>query len=200
MMFNVRVNLRARCGGGGASARAFSLAEVLLASLIVAGLMVAVLNGVGASATSARVMGDRQTGVLLAERLMNLASALPYADPQSGVSAPLGPDSGEDPLAAGTLDDVDDLEGLSSVPTDPSGKVLTEFAGFTWKARVQYVASGGAVSSSDTGLKRVSVEVWRGGTKVAQLVRVRSSAADAVLRLTPASGQTFTRTTQDALP
>lgn len=183
-----------------APSRAFSLAEVLIASLMVAGLLVAVMNGVGVSARSARTMGDRQTGVLLAERLMNQIAALPYSDPQAGASAALGLDAGEDLAGPSTLDDVDDYHGLSEQPRDATGKVLLEFAGWTWTVRVGYVSTGGAASPTDTGLKAIRVEVKRGDQPVASLSRVRSAGADAVLRFVPGAGQTLTRDTQDSLP
>lgn len=165
-------------------ARAFSLIETALATVIVGGLMLAVVEGVGASVKAGRVAGDRQRAGLLASMLLDESSRLPFQDPEAASPPPLGLDDGEQHAKRETLDDVDDFDGLDESPTDPGGNALDGVQGWTWRCEVVNVDSTGK-TGDDSGLKRITVTVLDGGGRaLARAVRIRARARDEAARTT----------------
>ena len=101
-----------------------------------------------------------------------------YQDPNE---VPLfGPEPSE--LLAGrtAYDDVDDYSGYKeSPPIDRSGTVMTGLATWQREVAVTLVSSSDLTRSAvlDSGLKRITVIVRRGGQIMAQLTAVRTAAA-----------------------
>lgn len=158
--------------------RAFSLIEAALATVIVGGLMLAVLEGVGASVKAGRVASDRQRAALLAATLLDECARLPFDEPSVAPTPPPGLDDGEQRHKRETLDDVDDFDGLDESPTDPGGTALEGVQTWTWRCEVVNVDSTGK-TADDTGLKRITVTVLdAAGRTLARAARIRSRARD----------------------
>lgn len=105
-----------RCG----RARGFTLAEVLLASVILALLVAAVSHGLVVGQTHTLDAMSDMRAVAIAEATLEQVLAEPYTDPDGDTSA--GPDGGESTLA--TFDAMDDYHGFSEAAgalTDPAG-------------------------------------------------------------------------------
>lgn len=169
-----------RRGGSWRGRRAFSLMEVTVAVAIVGGLLAAVLNTIGASATGATVMSDRARGQALALELLSEILPLPYQDPQAGAGT-LGPGPGESTGTRTLFNDVDDYHGWSASPPQyRDGTVMSGFSGWTRGVQVQWVqvTSPDTVSASDTGVKRITITVKRGAREVTSVVALRTLAFD----------------------
>lgn len=159
--------------------RAFTLLEALVSTFVVSVMLVAALNTLGASKLGAHRMEDSARGVLLAQALM--AEILPqsYLDP---VDPPqFGLEAGEVAGIRATFDDVDDYHGWSSSPPrNPYGSVIPDRADWGRSVTVQWADPANLVSNAvvDTGIKRITVTVTRGGEQVARLGALRTLARD----------------------
>ena len=137
--------------------RGFTLIEASLATLVVGVVLVASLNAAGATAKQRAALRNQAVAFGIAEARLAAIVALPYADPQTP-NAPLGSDASE--LTMADWDDVDDaLDPVVVAPASDSD--------WTWLTAVDWVelsATGepGAVSLTDTGLKRIRVSVLSG--------------------------------------
>jgi MSHA pilin protein MshD len=152
--------------------RGFTLVESLMATLVIGGLAVAVLNGVGGVVQGRQRSADRERAVLLASRLMNEICARAYADPDgSGVA--FGVDTGESASDRAQFDDVDDYDGYDQPPAAGDDKALEGATGLGWRVAISQEA--GTIRK---GVKLIVVEVYRGDGVLARLSRMRSSATD----------------------
>jgi len=159
---------------------AFSLVEVVLSVLLLGGVMAAVLNTVGATATIRRLDMDRVRGQALAMDLVDEIVAKPYDDPD-GAGTTLGPDSTE--TARSLFDDVDDYAGWSASPPQlADGSAIPGLSGWTREAAVVWVSDSNlaAASLSETGVKRIRVVVRHGERIVATVEALRTSAMDSL--------------------
>jgi hypothetical protein len=112
----------------------------------------------------------------MARSVMNEALALSYADPNQ--SAAFGPETGETGATRALYDDVDDLHGLDETPPrDRDGTALDGAATSKWRRRVivAWVDATDFVAerNTETGVKRIKVEVSYAGKPMATLVSVR---------------------------
>lgn len=165
--------------------RAFSLVEAALSVLLVGGLVVAATDGVGRVAQARLAAAQQERGVALAQRLMSEILALPFADASAGNTL-IGRDGGAEAIAdRSTLNDVDDADGLDESPLkDWSGDVINDTSGWRWTATVTWVdPSTLARSLTQTGVKRVSVTVYRGARKVTTLDALRTAGSDSLRAL-----------------
>ncbi len=171
------------------AARALTLIEVVISTLIVSLTLVAALHAVGGARLAQQVSDDRARAMTVAEDLMSEILLRAYDDPEgTGV---FGPDPGEDHKQRATFDDVDDYDQWrESPPTDAAGAALTGLHDWERRVQVSYVDRAsllpvaialtlGAPNSPpvDTGLKRVRVTVLRDGRELAVLDGLRSRAA-----------------------
>lgn len=158
---------------------AFSLIEVVISLLIVAGLLIAALNTLGATRTGQVKLRDQLQAQMLAQQLLAEILQQQYAEPDISI---LGVDSGETPLAGNrsAFDDVDDYDGLvESPPSDRLGNAVTTSTMVgDWKRQtsVKWVepTAPSVVVSSESGLKRITVTVSRGDTPLAELTALRA--------------------------
>lgn len=181
---NGRIDPKRRGGAGSrdashaATGRAFSIIEVAISLVIVGGLMVAALGVVGAAVKTDQLTMDSARGRLLAEELMAEITLKAYSDPSGGTT--IGRDAGETSGTSRLLfDDVDDYHGWTETPCRLADG--TPIAGTTgWSRSVEVVwvsaADPATVSGSETGVKRITVEVRRNGRIVGRLVALRSRA------------------------
>lgn len=160
---------------------AFSLVEVIISVLIVGGVMAAVLNTIGATATIRRMDADRVRGEALAQDMLDEILSQNYEDDGEAAGS-FGLTGGESATGdRSTFDDVDDYDGWSMSP--PERADGTQIAGFTgWKREASVVwvdpSDPDTSSGSDTRLKRITVRVYRGSRQVASATTLRSAALD----------------------
>lgn len=157
-------------------ARGFSLIEVALATVVVGGLMVAIIRGVAVAGKATSGSADHAQGELLASQLMNEVTGMAFADPSGGTS--LGLDPGEAVGVRTNWDDVDDYHRLNEVPSEPNGTPLPGLSNWKWKVTVSYADATGPIAAVSVS-KQITVEVSRGGKPLAKLVRVRTAGRDA---------------------
>ena len=154
-----------------------TMVEVVVSMVIVAVLLAAALNTVGAVAMSRRTVTDRARAGGLAEDLMAEILDQAYEDPQSAPGT-IGLEADE--VANGNRalwDDVDDYNGWSaSPPQQKAGTIIAGFEEWTRRvsvARVQLV-NPTQTAGSDTGVKRITVTVLHGDKEAARLVALRT--------------------------
>lgn len=163
------------------AARGFSMIEVTVAMLIVAGLMVAALETVGATASGRRALTQRAGAAALAQDLMDEIRGRMYvgAGDNSGL---IGRSPAE--LVATTraaFDDVDDFDGWSeSVLVDENGVPLPGFNGWSRKVTVRFAvpALPATDSVTDQNVKRIEVTVTPKGGVPFKIVSLRTRDAD----------------------
>ena len=119
---------------------AFSLIEVLIATILV-GLSIAALLAANGSFSMANVAGaDLSTAEFLTEQIRELTTMLSAADPDGTTWTTLGPESGE---TLATYDDVDDFNAFDSAtlgaPISAKSEPLTALAAFRQQNTVQKV-------------------------------------------------------------
>jgi MSHA pilin protein MshD len=170
------------------------LVEAAVCVVIVAVMLVAALQTVGAAARARRVQVSQCQGPALARQLLGEIRQCRYAEelqePAAGpggsvsvtvVPAPLGPDAGEwDSKSRELFDDVDDYDGLDDSP--PRARDGTVLKGVTdWQRRVSVVYvqpdAPDVVVPDDRGVKRITVTVTGPGGAAATLVALRSRFA-----------------------
>lgn len=156
---------------------AFTLVEAMLASLIVAVLLVAVLQTVGATGLARYKAGERATARFLADALVADITSLAYRDP--GSSPVFGLEAGETAASKVNYNDVDDYNGWSeSPPLDRCGNVLPGLDGWRRSVAVAWVNANDVTqtSATETGAKRITVTVAHNGVAVATRVAIRTNA------------------------
>ena len=137
---------------------AFSLIEVLFATILV-GLAVTALLVASSSMTIANGAGtDLSTAEFLIEQIRELTALLPVIDPQTEFDV-FGPEEAD--LAY--YDDLDDFDGASfSPPIDANRNVLNNFAAFSQIVSVENVNPSNfdqVVADHSTSFVRVTVTV-----------------------------------------
>ncbi len=166
---------------------AFTLAEAVISTAIVGIMMAAALACVAQTAKFRHISNDQQLASALANQLMAEILSKAYVDPGADSTA-LGL---EEAVTGNRLlfDDVDDYDGWIESPCKlADGTELANGSGWYRKVDVAFTsyADLDATAFSDTGLKRITVEVGR--------LRAGGSAADAsdrtaVLQLKAIAGQ-----------
>ncbi len=160
-------------------ARAMTMVEAVMATLIVSLMLVAALNLVGGARLSERILADRGVGQALAEGLLAEILTQPYVDPDDVVDT-FGLTSSEKATGDRSLfDDVDDYNGWSATPPEATdGTSLTEYSGWTRSVEVDWVTLNDLESAAgaDNGIKRIVVTVKTGDRIVSTLTAYRSSA------------------------
>lgn len=159
------------------SRRAFSLAEVVVATLITGIMLVAALRTVGASVRGRIAMANRERAVLLAQQLMAEILQADYAEPDE--PPVFGPEASETGGTRAAFDDADDYHNwTASPPQEKDGTPIPDRADWQRTVTVKWVNDSllKQVVATDKGVKRITVTVSRGGQVVASLVTVRSTA------------------------
>ncbi|MBI4580993.1 MAG: prepilin-type N-terminal cleavage/methylation domain-containing protein [Planctomycetes bacterium] len=151
-----------------ARARAFTLVEAVISTVIVSVAMVAALTSVSRSSLFRRIANERQIGFQLGQQLMAEILSKDYLDPAYPGGGSMGP--GGDETATGNrslYDDVDDYNGwLECPPRLADGTVIANRTQWYRKVNVAWVrpTSPDVPVGYETWLKRITVEV---GTVVA---------------------------------
>lgn len=155
---------------------AFTLAEAVVASVIVAIVIVTSMNAAGSVRKTGMSAANRAFGVRLAETLMEEVLLTDYLDPDLSTDA-IGLDAGEDQAVRRTLDDVDDYHDLrDEPPADVEGNPIAGASGWSRTVVVNWTRTADPTMPSATSLgrKRITVTVQRGSAIVAELVAVRT--------------------------
>lgn len=147
--------------------RAFTYIEVLLSVAILGLILIPLLSqfytGMQGNVTAELVTKSVNLASELMEEIISKTfdeNAFPAepVDPSA-----IGIDSGENPNARNTFDDVDDYNNwVKSPPEDAAGTALNEFSDFTRSVVVEYVDTVGSnwnTSSVKTNYKRIKVIV-----------------------------------------
>jgi MSHA pilin protein MshD len=160
----------------GAACRGLTIVEAAISVVIVAVVLVAALQTLGASARARAVQAAQCQAPALARLLMAEIRQSRYAD-DTTPDAPLGPDAGEWVGKDRTMfDDVDDYNGMvESSPRARDGSPLSSAGNWQRQVTVEWVqpADPAVVVASDMGLKRITVTVSGAGPTVT-LVALRS--------------------------
>lgn len=158
--------------------RGFTLVEAAVASLVTGILLVAAMRATSSAVRLRATASNRITAQKLADGLMNDILALPYQEPSGGTVA-FGIETGESSTSKAAWDDVDDFNGWSeSPPQDRTGSAISELSGWKRAVKVERVAVSDAatVSSSETGLKRITVTVTKNSVLYCTRVAIKGAA------------------------
>jgi hypothetical protein len=149
--------------------------EATISTVIVAVMLVAALNTVGASRTTQHRAALVSRGQLLAEALLAEILEQHYQEPD-GTPA-FGRETGESATLRTAYDDVDDYDGWSAAPpTAKDGTVLTNSTGWKQTVVVKPVdpLAPEQVTTRETGAKRVTVTVLYNDVPQATLAAVKT--------------------------
>jgi len=161
--------------GGGPDRAGFTLAESVVALLIVSIMLAAALNMVGSAARGRQVHVAQSRGPALAGHLMSEVLHARYAEPDGGSG--WGPDVGESGASRRDFDDVDDYHNWTASPPEmKNGTVVDGYDGWTRRVRVSYAdpADPNGDSMVDSGIKRILVTVVSDKGEETSLVALRS--------------------------
>ena len=152
---------------------AFSLIEVLIATMLV-GLAIVALVAANSSFTKANAVGtELSTAEFLIEQIKELTALLPVIDPNTGTSI-FGPE--EATLA--DYDDLDDFDGASfSPPISVGRETLDNFAAFSQQVTVENVDAANfeqVVGNGSSDFVRVTVKVLLNSRQISSTSWIRA--------------------------
>jgi prepilin-type N-terminal cleavage/methylation domain-containing protein len=166
--------VHARRGGGRARGRGFTLIEATACVVIVAIMLVAAVQAIGAAARARLLQQDLTRAQALARQLMGEIRQNRYRDPIAD-RGKLAAETGE--TSRSLYNDVDDYNNYKDQPpVARDGTALAGYTGWQRKVKVQWVDPNDPSSSvgSDTGLKKITVTVTTAGGKAVSLTALRS--------------------------
>lgn len=119
-------------------------------------------------------------GSYLAHALIGEMLELSYMQPGQ-TSSPIGLDAGESPTTRANYNDVDDYNGWNDAPPqNKDGSVMPDLANWQRNVVVQWVGPAtltqSSGSSSETGMKRLTVSVYHNGTLILTRVAFKAHA------------------------
>jgi type II secretory pathway pseudopilin PulG len=145
------------------TARAFTLVEATLSTVVVAIMLVAALSTGSTTRLAEYKLMIRSQALTLAQDLMTEIRQQAYEDPNSPV---FGIESGEQSADRTDFDDMDDYHKWSGAPPQlPDGNDLPNFTGWERRVQVEWVelTDLSQTSVSEQGVKRVIVTVLHDG-------------------------------------
>ena len=161
------------------AARAFTLAEAVVSTVIVAVMLLAAMNTLGAARIGESKIAQRYRGLHLARDLMAEILRQNYADPDDGVAS-FGLELKKVGDGSRALwDDVDDYDGWSASPPQlKDGTEMTDLDGWERSVEVEWMSPWNLSLGvgSNQGVKRITVTVEHNGFPVASLVAFRTGA------------------------
>lgn len=149
--------------------RAFTLAESLIASVVLAAGVIGISSTLGVSYKQSRVLQTTSSAAALAEQLMEEISAKPWSDPDTGLATDADRES-----ARAQYDNVFDYNGfadLSSGLTTLGGDSVATVGGELYSRSVTVEVMNGPAGSAnaDGAFARVTVTVTAPGGDRVQL-------------------------------
>jgi len=160
-----------------ANAPAFTIAEAVVSTVIVALMFVAALNAVGASKLTQRQAALTSQGRLLADLLLSEILQQNYKDP--GGAPVFGCEPGESTGTRADFDDVDDYNGwTASPPTAKDGTVLANSTGWRQTVTVEWIdrLNPSQVLTSESNAKRITVALSYKNVPQVTLVAIRTAS------------------------
>jgi hypothetical protein len=136
----------------------------MVSTVLVGVCLVAAMRALGMTLFTQTGMSDDAVAACLAYDLLSEVLQKLYSDPTGATEVQV--DGDEVPQQKTSFDDVDDYHGWKeNPPQDDSGQSIAGLDAWTRGVRVELVepAEPTKVSSSDQGLKRIIVEVEKGG-------------------------------------
>lgn len=152
-----------------------SLLEVVVSTMLVGVVLLGATDLLGSVISGRTEISDQAVGELLAQQLMAEILSAHYEDPNAPA---FGVESDESAYDRSTFDDVDDYNNWGEEEAaDAVGQPLMNTTGWSREVAVDYVDSSDVATAvgTDSGLKRISVEVKRNGETIHQLVTLRSN-------------------------
>jgi len=153
-----------------------SLVESAVATVIVGVMLVAALNTVGAARLGQLNTSNHRCGHLLAQQLLTEILPQSYQVLPDNVDATTG-----NPLPGRNgLNDLADYDGwIASPPQWPDGTDVAGWNNWTRRVEVDWVdlTNLSQTRNYDTGVRRITVEAWRGQVPMAKLVALKTSTA-----------------------
>lgn len=162
--------------------RAFTIVEAVISMLVASIMLTGALRAVVMSRKTQVSAERRACARVLADELLDQITRLAYTDPALPTLAP-GPEGTEAVSGKAAFNDIDDFNGLTeSPPTDRAGTKLTQFAGWTRSVSVAWVdpTNPALVSLTETGAKRITVNVSFGTVPQARRVIVKTNVPSAM--------------------
>jgi len=167
-MRNIKTQVRSQKTG---FRRGFTLAEGLIASVVLALAVGAIVTPISASYQQTRTVKQTSIAISMAQQLMDEILSKPFADP-TDLSTTLGPEADEPNRAA--FDNIDDYQGYHD-STDPTATDAIKLSGgqvvgwnssdiYRRSVAVEYRASpgGAAVAAGDYVVVKVTVTMPHG--------------------------------------
>jgi len=161
--------------------KGISMAETIVSTMIVGFVLVGTLQVVGPVVQSTRVHANKLIAANLANELSEEISTRQFTDPDVDAPDPLGADDGERPKDRASFDDIDDYNAWAASPPISLGNgKINALAGWTRSVKVAHVELSDATTESktNTGLKRITVTVSKGGVELARMDTLQSQSAD----------------------
>ncbi len=168
---------RVRDWGGRAQNGGFTLVEAVLSTVVVAVMLVAALNTVGASRLTQHKAALVSQGRMFAEALLAEILQQNYQEP--GTTDSFGREAGELDTSRAAYDDVDDYQGwteLTLVAKD--GTALSNAANWKRTVTVEWVnpLDPTQASGTETGAKRITVVAAFRNVPQATVVAIRTAS------------------------
>ena len=171
--------------------RGISMAETILASLVIGFVLVATLQIVGPMVRSTTLQADRIVASNLANELAEEILSQQFQDPDTSDPDLIGVDDAERADQRADFDDIDDYHGWASSPPKLSNNQSNVFLpGWERSVKVTHVevADPSTTSAAYTGLKSITIIVKKDGIEHARLVLLQSNQADQVGFIVSAGG------------
>ena len=153
--------------------RAYSLLEVLVATLLVTVILISALHTTGNALDANQWTMHRSKAALLAHSLMSEIQQVSYLDPDKKSAFGKEPNEAHNTVRS-SFDDVDDYDGWNAVPPeDRHGNPMTELAGWRREVTVLHVDPGDLSrelsGDDDRGVKRIQIVISYRGKQLIRL-------------------------------
>ncbi len=153
--------------------KAFTLVEVLIATLLV-GLAIASLLGANMAFTKANGIGaNLSTAEFLIEQIRELTTMLPVVDPQTDTTT-----FGAEEATLAAYDDLDDFDGKNFCPPISAGcDILTSFPAFSQRITVENVSASNfnqVVAHHGSRFVRVTVKIYINSRQITSASWIRA--------------------------
>lgn len=168
--------------------RGITLAETIISTLLIGFVLVSTLSLVGPMVRSNTVHANKLVAANLANELSEEIATKSFIDTEPANVDGLGIEANDSTLFRTNYDDIDDYNKWSSSPPKHSlGGIYAGMSDWTREVSVAHAVMKDPKTDSlaYTGLKRVTVNVYKNGTKLATVTTLHSQAADTLGFATP---------------
>lgn len=171
------------------SRRGITLAETIVSTLLIGFVLVSTLSLVGPMVRSNTVHANKLVAANLANELSEEIATKAFIDNAVDSIDDLGTDADDSTFFRTNYDDIDDYDKWSSSPPKHSlGGIYATMTGWTREVSVVHadISDPKSDSVAYTGLKRVTVNVYKDSTLLATVVTLHSQTADTLGFASPA--------------